>query len=146
MTIDCIHLFPLQESLCEMNDELLEAQRETELELREQVELACSQARELAQHLEANKETVTDYELTLSKFRELVTDLQNQNTQLTQSLADARRSASSANLSSMLQPASPAASANTSIDALMMERKSRQPEAQTIAKVNVACDSKFGLI
>ncbi|KAL7062605.1 hypothetical protein AAHC03_0940 [Spirometra sp. Aus1] len=125
------------EALCEMNDELLEGQRETELDLREQVEMARSQVQELLRHHEANKETVADYELTLSKFRELVTDLQNQNTSLAQSLADARRTASHASLVSMAASADPSVSADTANALMQLSGRpgSRQPEAQTVAKV-----------
>nr|CDS22634.1 dynactin subunit 1 [Echinococcus granulosus] len=121
------------ESLCEMNDELLEGEHERQLELAEQIDLARGQMRELARQLEASRETVADYEHTISKFREVVTQLQTQNTQLSQSLADARRSASSANLAAMAVEQS-VASAEAS--ALMLGNPAgRKMEAQTIAKV-----------
>ena len=116
-----------------MNDELLEGERERQLELAEQVELARSQMRELVRQLEANRETVADYEQTISKFREVVTQLQTQNTQLSQSLADARRSASSASLVAM---ASDQSATVAEASALMLGHPtSRQMEALTIAKV-----------
>lgn len=65
-----------QEALCEMNDELQETARETELELREQVDLAKGSAVEAYRKLDAIKESVSDYEMTINKFRELVTQLQ----------------------------------------------------------------------
>ncbi|VDD80908.1 unnamed protein product [Mesocestoides corti] len=121
------------ESLCEMNDELLEGERERQLDLTEQIELARGQIRELLRQLEANKETVADYELTISKFREVVTQLQTQNTHLNQSLADARRTASSASLVAMAADQSATAA---EASALMLGHiPGRQPEAQTIAKV-----------
>uniref|UniRef100_A0A0X3NQ18 Dynactin subunit 1 n=1 Tax=Schistocephalus solidus TaxID=70667 RepID=A0A0X3NQ18_SCHSO len=125
------------EALCDMNNELLEGQRDTELELREQVELARSQVQELLRHHEASKETVADYELTLSKFRELVTDLQNQNTSLAQSLADARRTTSQASLVSMAASADPTVSADAASALMQLSGRpgARQPEAQTVAKV-----------
>lgn len=114
-----------------MNDELLEGQHEKELEMAEHVELSRGQTRELLRQLEANKETVADYELTISKFREVVTQLQNQNTQLSQALADARRTSSAANLLAMTPDHSAA------VSALMASGvgAGKQPEAQTIAKV-----------
>ncbi|VDN10895.1 unnamed protein product [Dibothriocephalus latus] len=125
------------EALCDMNNELLEGQRDTELELREQVELARAQVQELLRHHEASKETVADYELTLSKFRELVTDLQNQNTNLAQSLADARRTASQASLVSMAAAVDPSISADAASALMQLSGRpgGRQPEAQTVAKV-----------
>ncbi|KAL5111951.1 Dynactin subunit 1 [Taenia crassiceps] len=121
------------ESLCEMNDELLEGERERQLELAEQIDLARSQMRELVRQLEASRETVADYEQTISKFREVVTQLQTQNTQLSQSLADARRSASSASLAAMAADQSATAA---EASALMLGNPAgKQMEAQTVAKV-----------
>ncbi|VDL91301.1 unnamed protein product [Schistocephalus solidus] len=136
------------EALCDMNNELLEGQRDTELELREQVELARSQVQELLRHHEASKETVADYELTLSKFRELVTDLQNQNTSLAQSLADARRTTSQASLVSMAASADPTVSADAASALMQLSGRpgARQPEAQTVAKVEAhTCYGTFPL-
>ncbi|KAK4470950.1 hypothetical protein MN116_006456 [Schistosoma mekongi] len=79
------------ETLCEMNDELQENSRETELELREEIERANTQINQLVRHLDATRETITDYEQTLSKFRDLVSDLQTQNSDLQRSLADGKR-------------------------------------------------------
>ncbi|VDM22188.1 unnamed protein product [Hydatigera taeniaeformis] len=121
------------ESLCEMNDELLEGERERQLELAEQVDLARGQMRELVRQLEASRETVADYEQTISKFREVVTQLQTQNTQLGQALADARRSASSASLAAMAADQSATAA---EASALMLGNPAgKQMEAQTVAKV-----------
>ncbi|KAL5971770.1 Dynactin subunit 1 [Taenia solium] len=121
------------ESLCEMNDELLEGERERQLELAEQIDLARGQMRELVRQLEASRETVADYEQTISKFREVVTQLQIQNTQLSKSLADARRSASSASLAAMAADQSATAA---EASALMLGNPAgKQMDAQTVAKV-----------
>ena len=66
----------LQEALCEMNDELQETARETELELREEVDLANARANEAKRKMEAVQESMADYETTIAKFRELVSQLQ----------------------------------------------------------------------
>ncbi|CAH8602182.1 unnamed protein product [Schistosoma rodhaini] len=79
------------EVLCEMNDELQENSRETELELREEIERANTQINQLVRHLDATRETIADYEQTLGKFRDLVADLQTQNSDLQRSLADGKR-------------------------------------------------------
>ncbi|CAH8557458.1 unnamed protein product [Heterobilharzia americana] len=79
------------EALCEMNDELQENSRETELELREEIERGNTQINQLVRHLDATRETIADYEQTLGKFRDLVSDLQTQNTDLRRSLADGKR-------------------------------------------------------
>ena len=81
---DTLHLTPAssfcccisQEALCEMNDELQENSRETELELREEVDMNKQRLVESQRRLEAVQESVTDYENTISKFRDLVTQLQ----------------------------------------------------------------------
>ncbi|TGZ75233.1 hypothetical protein CRM22_000495, partial [Opisthorchis felineus] len=79
------------EALCEMNDELQENARETERELREEIEQGRVKIGQLARHLDATRETVADYEKTLGKFRDLVTELQAQNADLRRSLADGQR-------------------------------------------------------
>ncbi|CAH8820975.1 unnamed protein product [Trichobilharzia szidati] len=79
------------EALCEMNDELQENSRQTKLELLEEIERANSQINQLVRHLDATRETIADYEQTLGKFRDLVSDLQTQNTDLRRSLADGKR-------------------------------------------------------
>ncbi|CAH8585728.1 unnamed protein product [Schistosoma margrebowiei] len=79
------------EILCEMNDELQENSRETELELREEIERANTKINQLVRHLDATRETIADYEQTLGKFRDLVADLQTQNSDLQRSLADGKR-------------------------------------------------------
>lgn len=59
-----------------MNDELQENARETELELREQLDLAGARVREANKRVEAAQETVADYQQTINKYRELTTHLQ----------------------------------------------------------------------
>ena len=59
-----------------MNDELQESARETELELREELDLTNAKVAEGSRKLEAVHETIADYEATISKFRELVAQLQ----------------------------------------------------------------------
>ncbi|XP_030046809.1 dynactin subunit 1 [Microcaecilia unicolor] len=65
------------ESINEMNDELQENARETELELREQLDMAAVRVREAEKHVEAAQETVADYQQTIKKYRDLTAHLQN---------------------------------------------------------------------
>nr|XP_055074234.1 dynactin subunit 1a isoform X1 [Misgurnus anguillicaudatus] len=71
------------EAINEMNDELQENSRETELELREQLDLAGARVREAQKRVEAAQETVADYQQTITKYRELTTQLQEVNRELT---------------------------------------------------------------
>lgn len=59
-----------------MNDELQENARETEMELREQLDLSVAKVREADKRVEAAQETVADYQHTISKYRELTAQLQ----------------------------------------------------------------------
>lgn len=59
-----------------MNDELQENARETELELREQLDLGAAGIREAEKRVEAAQETVADYQQTIQKYRELTAHLQ----------------------------------------------------------------------
>ena len=59
-----------------MNDEMLEASRGTELELREDVDMANGRAAEANRKLDALQESIADYEATITKFRDLVSELQ----------------------------------------------------------------------
>ncbi|XP_061106971.1 dynactin subunit 1-like isoform X1 [Conger conger] len=70
------------EAINEMNDELQENSRETELDLREQLDLGKAQVREAEKRAEAAQETVADYQLTISKYRELTAHLQEVNRDL----------------------------------------------------------------
>ncbi|KAL3316682.1 Dynactin subunit 1 [Cichlidogyrus casuarinus] len=70
------------EALCDANDELLETQREEELEVREELETSKQQLREMVRSVDSLKDTIVDYENTFLKFRTLVTDLKAQNREL----------------------------------------------------------------
>lgn len=59
-----------------MNDELQENARETELELREQLDMAGAQVRDAQKRVEAAQETVADYQQTIKKYRQLTAHLQ----------------------------------------------------------------------
>lgn len=64
-----------------MNDELQENARETEMELREQLDLSGAKVREAEKRVEAAQETVADYQQTISKYRDLTASLQVGRTQ-----------------------------------------------------------------
>lgn len=64
-----------------MNDELQENARETEMELREQLDLSGAKVREAEKRVEAAQETVADYQQTISKYRDLTASLQVGTTQ-----------------------------------------------------------------
>ncbi|XP_005089837.1 dynactin subunit 1 isoform X2 [Aplysia californica] len=66
------------EALNDMNEELQENARATELELREEVDLKSIKLLELQRKIDANQETFADYDTTLNKFRDLVANLQEQ--------------------------------------------------------------------
>ncbi|KAM9335874.1 dynactin subunit 1-like isoform 3-T3 [Symphorus nematophorus] len=70
------------EAINEMNDELQENARETEMELREQLDLSVSKVREAEKRVEAAQETIADYQQTISKYRELTAGLQEANREL----------------------------------------------------------------
>ncbi|KAI2657722.1 Dynactin subunit 1 [Labeo rohita] len=70
------------EAINEMNDELQENARETELELREQLDLSAANVREAEKRVEAAQETVADYQQTIQKYRELTAHLQEVNREL----------------------------------------------------------------
>ncbi|KAF7229833.1 transcript variant X3 [Nothobranchius furzeri] len=70
------------EAINEMNDELQENARETEMELREQLDLSGAKVREAEKKVEAAQETVADYQQTISKYRELTGSLQEANREL----------------------------------------------------------------
>lgn len=58
-----------------MNDEINERTRETELELREQIDLANSRHLETLRRLNAAKETLVDHESTNRQYHQLVTQM-----------------------------------------------------------------------
>ncbi|XP_024143283.1 dynactin subunit 1 isoform X3 [Oryzias melastigma] len=70
------------EAINEMNDELQENARETEMELREQLDLSGAKVREAEKKVEAAQETVADYQHTINKYRELTASLQEANREL----------------------------------------------------------------
>ncbi|XP_064200293.1 dynactin subunit 1-like isoform X2 [Anguilla rostrata] len=70
------------EAINEMNDELQENARETELELREQLDLGRARVREAERKVEAAQETVADCQQTIDKYRELTAHLQEVNRDL----------------------------------------------------------------
>lgn len=72
----CVGHCLLQEAINEMNDELQENARETELELREMLDLGAAKIRESEKRVEAAQETVADYQQTIKKYRELTAHLQ----------------------------------------------------------------------
>ncbi|XP_017758177.1 PREDICTED: dynactin subunit 1 isoform X2 [Eufriesea mexicana] len=72
------------EALQDMSDQLAESSKELELELREELDLALGAARDAYQHRDAALETLADRELTITKFRELTHQLQEQCLQLQQ--------------------------------------------------------------
>lgn len=72
----CVHVSFVQEAINEMNDELQENARETELELREMLDLGAARVREAEKRVEAAQETVADYQQTIKKYRELTAHLQ----------------------------------------------------------------------
>lgn len=72
------------EALQDMSDQLAESSKELELELREELDLALGAARDAYRHRDAALETLADRELTITKFRELTHQLQEQCMQLQQ--------------------------------------------------------------
>lgn len=72
------------EALQDMSDQLAESSKELELELREELDLALGAARDAYRHRDAALETLADRELTITKFRELTHQLQDQCMQLQQ--------------------------------------------------------------
>ncbi|XP_075890184.1 dynactin subunit 1-like isoform X3 [Nelusetta ayraudi] len=70
------------EAINEMNDELQENARETEMELREQLDMGGAKVREAEKRVEAAQETVADYQQTISKYRDLTAGLQEANKEL----------------------------------------------------------------
>lgn len=67
-----------------MSDQLAESSKELELELREELDLALGATRDAQRHRDAALETLADRELTITKFRELTHQLQEQCLQLQQ--------------------------------------------------------------
>ena len=70
------------EELHELDTEMAEAARETELELREDNDLAQMKLRELTKLLESERSHSADLQLTIRKFRQALEDARDQNQQL----------------------------------------------------------------
>uniref|UniRef100_A0A8C4PXL9 Dynactin subunit 1 n=1 Tax=Eptatretus burgeri TaxID=7764 RepID=A0A8C4PXL9_EPTBU len=70
------------EAINEMNDELQENARETELELREQLDFANGRTREAEKRIEAVQEMAADLQQTIQKYRQLTAHLQDVNREL----------------------------------------------------------------
>ncbi|XP_033098864.1 dynactin subunit 1-like isoform X3 [Anneissia japonica] len=70
------------EALADMNEEIQENARDTELELREERDMANSRVLDAQRKLEAMSENISDYQQTIAKFRELTSSLQDENRQL----------------------------------------------------------------
>lgn len=66
------------EALNDMNEELQENARATELELREELDMKSIKLLELQRKLDGTQETFSEYDKTLGKFRDLVANLQEQ--------------------------------------------------------------------
>lgn len=74
------------EQLHEMNEELQETARETELELREELDMLRGKIQELTKERDAVQEMVADRNATIDKFRDVVHKLQEANRQLREAL------------------------------------------------------------
>jgi len=70
------------EQLYDMNEELQETARETELELREELELSRTKIQEGLKERDAAQEVVADRNATIDKFRQVVQQLQDSNQKL----------------------------------------------------------------
>ena len=70
------------EELHELDTEMAEAARETELELREEIDLAEMKIRELTKLLESERAHSADLQQTIRKFRSALEDMKDQNEQL----------------------------------------------------------------
>lgn len=70
------------ERLQDVNDQLQETSKETELELREEVDMANAKILEGQRKLEAMQEAIADYEQTIQKFRDQTEQLREANHEL----------------------------------------------------------------
>ncbi|GFY78251.1 dynactin subunit 1 [Trichonephila inaurata madagascariensis] len=70
------------ERLQDVNDQLQESAKETELELREEVDMANAKLREGQRKLEAMQDAIADYEQTIQKFRDQTEQLREANHEL----------------------------------------------------------------
>ena len=69
------------EQLHDMNEELQETARETELELREELDLSRTKIQEILKERDAAQEMMADRNATIEKFRGVVQQLQDSNHQ-----------------------------------------------------------------
>ncbi|XP_008207365.1 dynactin subunit 1 isoform X4 [Nasonia vitripennis] len=74
------------EALQDMSDQLAESSKELEMELREELDMALAAARDAQRQRDAALETLSDREMTITKFRELTQKLQEQCLELQQRL------------------------------------------------------------
>ncbi|XP_030761561.1 dynactin subunit 1 isoform X2 [Sitophilus oryzae] len=74
------------EALQDMNDQLVESNAELEADLREELDMAMAATREAMRDRDAALETIADREATISKFRNLVQQLQEQSLNLQEQL------------------------------------------------------------
>ncbi|GBN86265.1 Dynactin subunit 1 [Araneus ventricosus] len=70
------------ERLQDVNDQLQESAKETELELREEIDMASAKMREAQRKLEVMQEAIADYEQTIQKFRDQTEQLREANHEL----------------------------------------------------------------
>lgn len=75
------------EAINEMNEELQESARETEFELREQLDMARSQVAQFEKRVETLQLQASDYQATVLKFRELVQQLHEENAKIKSGLS-----------------------------------------------------------
>ncbi|KAG6439528.1 hypothetical protein O3G_MSEX000848, partial [Manduca sexta] len=70
------------EALQEVHEQLVESNRELEMDLREELEMAHAATREAIREREAAMETIMDRDATILKFRELVQKMTEQSNEL----------------------------------------------------------------
>ena len=68
-------VFPFQESLADMNEEIQESSRETELELREELDMTKGKVAEYQVRLRQMTEDIADRQETIAKFRQAMESL-----------------------------------------------------------------------
>ncbi|XP_071793613.1 dynactin subunit 1-like isoform X3 [Asterias amurensis] len=80
------------EALSDMNEELQENARETEMELREEIDMQRSKVVEYQRRIGGMQDTANDYQETIAKFRQLTASLQEKNRDLVSQQTDASES------------------------------------------------------
>ncbi|CAH2101392.1 unnamed protein product [Euphydryas editha] len=83
------------EALQEVHEQLVESNRELEMDLREELEMAHAATREAVREREAALETILDRDLTIVKFRELVQRMTEQHNELRSQLETKQADAAS---------------------------------------------------